>query len=80
VHQFILWWHSYPVKDEAVISELVREPDGEEATGVELVSNVSKMLAKNSEKASKKADFEYEPRRTRTSNRLIKRLFFQTDK
>jgi hypothetical protein len=40
--------------DEAVISELFREPGGEEATGAGLVSNVSKMLAKNSEKGSKK--------------------------
>jgi integrase len=58
--------------DEAVISELVREPGGEEATGVELVSNVSKMLAKNTEKDDITSEIECEPRRTRTSNRLIK--------
>jgi hypothetical protein len=58
--------------DEAVISELVREPGREEATGAELVSNVSKMLAKNSEKDDITSEIECEPQRTRTSNRLIK--------
>lgn len=43
--------------DEAVISELVGYPGGEEAAGPMLVSNVSKMLAKNPEKNIKKRRF-----------------------
>jgi len=58
--------------DEAVLSELVRESGREEVTGAGLVSNVSKMLAKDSEKASKKAGIECEPHRNRTCNLLIK--------
>ncbi len=59
--------------DQVVISELVRDPDGEEEdTGSVPVSNVSKMLAKGDENPSKKGGFETEPHRNRTCNLLIK--------
>jgi len=58
--------------DEVVLSELVREPGGEEATGAGLVSNVSKMLANGQRDGLKKGKIECEPHRSRTCNLLIK--------
>ena len=50
----------------------VRDQDGEYTPEPGPVSNVSKMLAKGDDDPSKKRGFEREPRRTRTSNLLIK--------
>jgi hypothetical protein len=57
--------------DRAVFDELVREETGDGDENA-VVVNVGKMLVADPENGSESGDFECEPRRTRTSNRLIK--------
>jgi len=58
--------------DQVVLSELVRDQDGESTPETEPVTDVSKMLAKGADDSSKEGDFESEPHRNRTCNLLIK--------
>ena len=58
--------------DQVVLSELVRDQDGESTSEPERVTDVSKMLAKGADDPSKEGDFESEPHRNRTCNLLIK--------
>jgi len=58
--------------DQVVLSELIRDGDGEDIPEPEPVTDVSKMLAKGDPDPSKKGGNETEPRRTRTFNLLIK--------